>query len=234
VATADPPEEQRLTAKGRATRERIVKAAAEVILASGLSSLSMANVRAAASVSGSQLAHYFADKQALLRAVISRQIEVVLDFHRQPGLNGLRSFDDFERWADLNMRYLKKVGYEGTPTYHALAGQLSKSDPATRHALGDGYWRWVDLLTEAIGGMKDRGLLIADADPRQLAIVVVAAHQGGGTVTYAYRQEWPHADAVRYAVNYLRMFAKDPAERTPRPPRRPRRPRGAGVESPAN
>ena len=214
----DPP----LTAKGRATRERIVKAAAEVILNDGLSSLSMANVRKGATVSGSQLAHYFADKQALIRAVIGRQIQVVLDFHRQPSLGGLRSFDDFERWIDLNMRYLRRIGYEGTPTYHALAGQLSKSDGATRETLAAGYWQWVELLEQAITRMKDAGVLVADADARQLAIVVVAAHQGGGTVAFTYRAEWPHADAVRFAVNYLRMFATDPAARSPRPPRRRR------------
>jgi AcrR family transcriptional regulator len=222
VARADEPDGQPVTAKGRATRERIVKSAAEMILADGLSSMSMANVRKAASVSGSQLAHYFTDKQALIRAVIGRQIGVVLDFHRQPRLGGLQSFDDFERWIDLNMRYLRQIGYQGTPTYHALAGQLMKSDAETRETLAAGYWQWVELLDDAIAGMKDRGLLVAGADPRQLAIVIVTAHQGGGTVAFAYREEWPHADAVRYAVNYLRMFAKDPAERSPRPPRRPR------------
>ena len=70
--------------------------------------------------------------------------------------------------------------------------------------------------------MKDRGVLVADADPRRLALVIVSAHQGGGTLAFTYRAEWPHADAIRFAVNYLRMFATDPAERVPRPPRRPR------------
>jgi AcrR family transcriptional regulator len=183
----------------------------------------MDNVRKAASVSGSQLTHYFADKQALIRAVITRQMNVVLDFHRQPKLGGLESLDDFERWIDLNMRYLRRIGYSGTPTYHALAGQLAKSDDATRETLAAGYWQWVDLLAEAIGRMKERRVLVADADPRELALVVVSAHQGGGTLTYTYREEWPHADAVRFAVNYLRMFAADPVERIPRRPRRPRR-----------
>jgi AcrR family transcriptional regulator len=222
VALADQPDDQPLTAKGRATRERIVTAAAQVILNDGLSSLSMVNVRKAARVSGSQLAHYFGDKQALIRAVIMRQMQVVLNFHHQPKLAGLQSFDDFERWIDLNMRYLRQIGYEGTPTYHALAGQLAKSDAATRETIAAGYRQWVELLEQAIARMKDRGVLVADADPRQLAIVLVTAHQGGGTVAFTYREEWPHADAVRYAVNYLRMFAKDPEERAPRPPRRPR------------
>lgn len=223
MPSADLSDREPLTAKGRATRDRIVQKAAELIVDTGLSTLTMDNVRKAASVSGSQLAHYFVDKQALVRAVIARQINVVLDFHRQPKLHRLESFEDFERWIDLNMRYLRRIGYSGTPTYHALAGQLAKSDNATRQMLGAGYWRWVELLEQAIKQMKNRGVLVAAADPRQLALVIVAAHQGGGSLTFTYCEDWPHAHATRFAVNYLRMFATDPAERVARPPRRVRK-----------
>ncbi|HVQ99114.1 MAG TPA: TetR/AcrR family transcriptional regulator, partial [Mycobacterium sp.] len=81
----------------------------------------------------------------------------------------------------------------------------------------------VNLFEESIQRMKDNKLLTPDADPRQLAMVVVSAHQGGGTLAFAYQQDWPHADAIRFAVNYLRGFAADPAERVPRTPRRMRR-----------
>jgi AcrR family transcriptional regulator len=219
---AELEDERRLTAKGRATRDRILQVAAELVLRDGLSTLNMDALRKAASISGSQLAHYFADKQALIRAVVVRQIHVVLDFHRQPKLGALNTFDDFERWIDLNMRYLRRIGYSGTPTYHALAGQLGKSDSATRETLASGYWQWIELLEEAIQQMKDNDVLRATADPRKLALVIVSAHQGGATLAFTYRAEWPHADAVRFAVNYLRMFATDPAERVPRPARRPR------------
>ena len=167
MVQAELQDERRLTAKGRATRDRIVKVAGELILRDGLSTLNMDALRKAASVSGSQLAHYFADKQALIRAVIVRQIHVVLDFHRQPKLGALDTFDDFERWIDLNMRYLRRIGYSGTPTYHALAGQLGKSDSATRETLASGYWQWIELLEQAIQQMKDRGVVAARADPRQ-------------------------------------------------------------------
>ncbi|CAM2888338.1 TetR family transcriptional regulator [Mycobacterium intermedium] len=222
----DDQTERRLTPKGRATRERIVLAAAELIVAHGLRALNMDGVRRAASVSGSQLAHYFADKSALIRAVVARQIAVVLAFHEQPKLGGLRSFADFERWAELNMRYLRRVASTGTPTYHALAAQLAKSDDATRMTLGAGYLQWIKLLEKAIQQMKDGGVLLPIAEPTSLATVIVSAHQGGGTLSYTYRAEWPHADATRCAVNYLRMFAADPAERSPRPVRQPRGRRG--------
>jgi len=222
MVQADLRDERRLTAKGRATRDRIVKVAAELILSDGLSALNMETLRKAASVSGSQLAHYFTDKGALMRAVVARQINVVLDFHRQPKLAELDTFDDFERWIDLNIRYLRRIGYSGTPTYHALAGQLGKSDAATRDTLAAGYSQWIELLENAIQRMKDHGVLVANADPRKLALVIVSAHQGGATLAFTYRAEWAHADAVRFAVNYVRMSATDPAERVPRPPRRPR------------
>src|ERR1700757_4209367 len=207
VAVHDDP---RLTAQGPAPRDRIVKVPADLILSDGLSALNMDALRKAASVSGSQLAHYFTDKRALIRAVVARQIDVVLDFHRQPKLGALDTFDDFERWIDLNMRYLRRIGYSGTPTYHALAGQLGKSDTATRETLAAGYRQWIELLAQAIQRMKDRRVLVTRADPRKLALAIVSAHQGGATLSFTYRAEWPHADAVRFAVNYLRMFATDP------------------------
>src|SRR5277367_2790764 len=165
MAHPEVHDEQRLTPKGRATRDRIVQAAAELILTQGLSASNMDSVRNAASVSGSQLAHYFADKNALIRAVIRRQIGVVLDFHRQPKLGNLDSFDDFERWIDLNIRYLRRIGTSGdTPTYHSLTGQLAKSDDTTRATLAAGYVQWIEFLETAIQRMKDHRILSDDAD----------------------------------------------------------------------
>src|ERR1700739_2600579 len=140
---ADRQDDRRLTAKGRATRDRIVQVAAELILTDGLSALNMDVLRKSASVSGSQLAHYFTDKRGLIPPVVARPIKVVLDFHRQPKLGALDTFDDFERWIDLNMRYLRRIGYSGTPTYHALAGQLGKSETATRETMAEGYRKWI-------------------------------------------------------------------------------------------
>jgi AcrR family transcriptional regulator len=222
MATADPSPPREFTAKGRATRERILQAAADIILADGLSGLSLDKVREVALVSGSQLTHYYTDKQTVLRAVLDRQIEVVLDFHRQPKLGGLDTYDDFERWIDFNVRYLRKIGYSGTPTYHTLAGRLLKSDEATRRTMATGYAQWTAVLEESFIRMKDRGVLLTQARPEHLAMVVVAGHQGAGTLAFAYRQEWPLHDTLRFVVNYLRLFAADPAERAAHRPRRPR------------
>jgi AcrR family transcriptional regulator len=223
MACTDTPEPHLYTAKGRATREHILRSAAQVLLAEGLSGFNLDKVRRAGSVSGSQLTHYFADRQALIRAVVERQIEVVLDFHRQPSLAGLQTFDDLERWAQLNLRHLRKIGYRGTPTYHTLVGQLAKSDAASRDTLAAGYRRWADLLEADFRRMQGDGMLGASAIPRELAVVLIAGHQGAATVAFAYRQEWPLADGCRFVINHAREFATDPDERLARKPPRPRR-----------
>ncbi|RDH79566.1 TetR/AcrR family transcriptional regulator [Mycolicibacterium moriokaense] len=220
MTSADSANGRSFTAKGLATRERILQAAGEVLLEGGLSGFNLEKVRQSAQVSGSQLNHYFTDRQELIRDVVRRQVEIVLQFHRQPKVGGLDTFEDWERWAQLNVRYLRKIGYRGTATYHALAGQLAKSDEATRRTFADGYWRWATLLEDSFSRMKNRGLLVKTADPRHLALVVIALHQGAGILAFTYREDWPLVDTTHFVVGYIRLFAKDPAERIMRPPRR--------------
>ena len=62
------------TSRGAATRQRIVDATVTLIYAKGVDGTSLDDVRAVAGVSKSQLYHYFADKEALVREVISGAI----------------------------------------------------------------------------------------------------------------------------------------------------------------
>ena len=88
------------TAKGLATRERIVDAASALILEHGVDAAKLEDIQAAAHVSASQLYHYFEDKSALILAVIDHQTEAVLGAHR-PVLERLDSFEALEEWRDL-------------------------------------------------------------------------------------------------------------------------------------
>jgi AcrR family transcriptional regulator len=207
-----------LTAKGRATRDRIIDCATELVLSEGFSGLSIDKVRKAASVSGSQMTHYFTDKNSLLGAIVSRRTQVLLDFHRHPALRGLDTFDDFERWAELTMRFgRRKRGVTAIPAFGPLVVELSKCDDKTRDLLAHGYRQWSDLLTAGLQRMKDRGDLVAEANPQELACVLMSAHQGGGMLYFAYRHPWPNQEALKFALSYLHMFASEALEH-PSPP----------------
>lgn len=216
VMSKDHTQQHPMTERGRATRDRIVSCAAELVLTQGVSALSLDRIRQAASVSGSQLSHYFGDKDSLIRAVVAHQTEVLLDFHRQPALGNLDTFDDFEKWVDLTLNFSRrKVRSRGLPTYGALAGQLSKYDEPTRELLADGYHQWISLFRRGLARMKKNGVLTEAAAPAALANVLVSAHEGGNMMTGAYGKTWPDHDALNFALAYLRQFAAHPQDRQP-------------------
>src|SRR6516162_4887779 len=99
-------EPRSLTARGAATRARIVEAAADLIYAHGVEQTSLDDVMAASGVSKSQLYHYFTDKDALVLDVISKQTERVFNAQR-PYLEALDSLPALKAWRNVILRLNK-------------------------------------------------------------------------------------------------------------------------------
>src|ERR1700683_943063 len=87
-----------VTPKGRATRDRIVAAAATLMNARGVAGTSTEDVQAAADVSASQIYHYFADKRSLTRAVIDYQTDTIVGI-QETLLVHLDDVDALRAWA---------------------------------------------------------------------------------------------------------------------------------------
>ena len=85
----EPSDRPRLTAKGARTRARIVEEAAALIHERGVAGATLEDVKVAAEVSGSQMYHYFPDKNELVQAVIDYQA----DDHRQSQPAGPRQHE---------------------------------------------------------------------------------------------------------------------------------------------
>jgi AcrR family transcriptional regulator len=183
MADVDPGSRS-FTVKGRATRERIISCATELVLRDGFAALSIDNVRKAASVSGSQITHYFKDKDSLVRAIVSRQTQALHDFHRQSALRGLDTFEDLDRWAELTLKIgRRRKRRSALPTCAGLAGDVTTLD---------------------------------DANPEQLAYLLLSAHQGADIRALDRPRRWPDADALDFALSYVRLFAAKAGDRSPR------------------
>jgi TetR/AcrR family transcriptional regulator, transcriptional repressor for nem operon len=74
--TSDRP---KLTPKGARTRARIVEEAAALIHERGVADTTLEDVKVAAEVSGSQMYHYFPDKNELVQAVIDYQADAIVN-----------------------------------------------------------------------------------------------------------------------------------------------------------
>jgi TetR/AcrR family transcriptional regulator, transcriptional repressor for nem operon len=197
----------RFTRKGRATRARIVDAAAKLMFQRGVAGTSIDEVRNTAAVSGSQISHYFHDKRDLTREVISARSDDVREFHSQPRFGALDSFEALQAWADANIADINTVYRKGGCIYGSLAGELVEADAEIHSDLAAGYAQWIELFRAGLAEMRRRGELRPDADPRHLAVSLVAAHQGGALVTYLTDNPEPLRSAVNAAVEYVRSFA---------------------------
>jgi TetR/AcrR family transcriptional repressor of nem operon len=207
---ADTGELQRLTPKGRATRERIVGTAAALISRQGVTGTSIDDVRKAAGVSGSQVTHYFRDKRSLVRAVIAMQADIVTNLSQQPGLGKLDSFNAFEQWALLCLSRQQEDDNRGGSGFGALARELAEADAEIRADLAAGFLRWEELLRRGLQAMRDRCELRPDADPAELASGLMAFLQGGMLLTQITRDIRHLEGALRSAITLIRSSAASP------------------------
>ena len=190
------------TARGRATRERIVAAASELIGERGVAETSLDDVIARAGVSKSQLYHYFEDRSALLRAVVVHNTEGVL-----AGVRPLDEWKAIRAWFDsLVELQVDRRACGGCPI-GSLVGQLAESDEQARRALAESFGRWQAELGEGLRAMQASGKLASRADPDELATATLAAIQGGLLLTQTRRDPGQLAIALDAAYAHLRAHA---------------------------
>jgi TetR/AcrR family transcriptional regulator, transcriptional repressor for nem operon len=194
------------TARGRATRERIVAAAAALIRERGVAETSLDDVIDRAGASKSQLYLYFDDRAALLREVVAQNADLVLAA-QELHLRSLESWKAIRVWLDSLVQLQADGGARGGCAIGSLVGQLAETDEQARQLLADGFARWEAPLRRGLYSMQKRGKLDRSADPDRLATATLAAIQGGLVLTQTRRDPGQLAIAVDAAYAHLRSHA---------------------------
>jgi TetR/AcrR family transcriptional regulator, transcriptional repressor for nem operon len=194
-------EPRSLTARGAATRARIVEAAANLIYAHGVEQTSLDDVMAATGVSKSQLYHYFADKDALVLDVIALQAERVLAA-QEPHLGALDSLRALRAWGQAIIRLNEQVHMGGCPL-GSLANELANTSKNARKCLACAFGTWIDRIEHGLQKMRERGELAKSADPRELAMALLSAVQGGLLLAKTTRTSRPLEIAMDMAIDHV-------------------------------
>jgi AcrR family transcriptional regulator len=192
-----------------AARARIVDAASELMFVHGVSRTSVEDVQSKAGVSASQMYHYFDDKRALVRAVIRRQTDAVLQA-QQPFLSHLDSLEALHAWRDVQVEVQRQRAGAGGCPLGTLAAELADEDPEARADLAAGFDRWEEPIRAGLRAMRDRGALSLEADPDQLALALLAAVQGGLVLTQTRRDPRALAVALDTVLAYIHTFLEEP------------------------
>lgn len=191
--TSDTRDRPRLTPKGERARTRIVEAAARLIHERGVASTTLGDVKTAAGVSGSQLYHYFPDKDELVQAVIGHQADTIAENQRQADLGSL---EGLRAWRDTVIAQAENSNGEGGCPLGSLAGQLAETDPDARTLIAAGFWQWSAAISDSLRRLQAAGRLPSGIDADDFAITLLAALQGGLLLAQVQRDTRPLQTAV--------------------------------------
>ncbi|GAA3103077.1 AcrR family transcriptional regulator [Kribbella aluminosa] len=137
-----------LTAKGVATRERIVAAAAAEIREHGVGAVKLDDVGRRSRTGKSQLFHYFPDgKEQLLLAVAEREAEQVLD-DQEPHLGQLTSWDAWRDWRDGVVEKYRRQGVNCP--LGVLITEIGRRTPAAQTVTGQLLAQWERRRSRAV------------------------------------------------------------------------------------
>jgi TetR/AcrR family transcriptional regulator, transcriptional repressor for nem operon len=196
-----------LTRKGAQTRQRIVAAAADLILQQGVAGTTLDDVRAEAGVSSSQIYHYFADKEALVRAVVDYRAQTVVGEIHEPMLAAIEGIDGLRAWRDKIVSTQEDAGCQGGCPLGSLGSELAELDHVARDDVAAGCGRWEAAIRACLHGMRERGQILPTADPDQLATAMLAALQGGLLLAQIERNTRPLAAALDVMISFTASLA---------------------------
>jgi TetR/AcrR family transcriptional regulator, transcriptional repressor for nem operon len=205
MAEASPSPKRRITARGLATRDRIVTTADRLMRGRGVAPTTMEDVRVGAGVSNSQLYFHFPDKDALVDAVVRARSARILDLQERR-LRDLDSIAGLEHWRDAHVEASAAQGAALGCGIGSMSAELADHDEAARAVLQEGFERWRTLLADGLRRMVAAGELSSDADPEALAIGLLAALQGGYVLAQSARDSSLIRTAVDMAIDRVRDF----------------------------
>ncbi len=193
------------TAKGRATRARILEAAVDMLVAGGAENLNLDEVLRVTSTSKGQLFHYFpGGKDDVRSAATQRQLERLVEASTPARLD---TWEAWEQWIQTMVRLHERQARDDLCEVAALAARAVDSDPATRAVIGHAYEHWAARLRAQLEKMRIDGLLRPDVPVSEVASAVLAAVQGGAVIDKATGSSRHLAAALRQAYALLRGFA---------------------------
>src|SRR5690242_5571453 len=189
------------TARGAATRARIVDAATGLVRTLGAANTTIDAVIEASNVSKSQIYHYFADKDDLVLAVIQRQAECVLGTHEEL-LRKLNSVAGLRRWRDAVVEFTRQTNGAGGCPLGSLASELSET-PRTRAALAQGFARWASYFEAAFARIQVRAGRKPGGNLKELSEALLASLQGGLLLAQTMRSTRPLELALDMAIDHV-------------------------------
>jgi len=192
------------TGRGRASRERIVESAAELFAQRGVAGTSLDEVLAAAGAGKGQLYHYFRGRDELVEAAVGLRCSQVVAGLTQ-ALGSAASLSELEQALGGFVAGFDQMGMPGCPI-GSLAAEVAEQNEGARLQTAAAFDSWEKLLADALGRMRERGELRADASPAVLATALLASIEGGMVLSQTRKNSASLHIALEAGLARVRSF----------------------------
>lgn len=204
VGVAQQPEPK--TERGRATRNRIIEAATELMIERGIAAVSLDDVRAASGASKSQLYHYFADKDHLVATVVARRTQEIVEAYDEQ-LGEVRHLADLDAFFERVLADHRAVDFTMGCPIASLAGELAARTPESSAEISAAFASIDAAMGAAMERLSAAGELPPGTQPAPLATATFALIEGGLLLAKNRRSGAPleaSLDAARQLVGLSR------------------------------
>ena len=167
---------------------------------------------AATGASKSQLYHYFADKDALIREVIKAQLGRIMAAQEAAGLHEVSSWEGLQRWCNHFIAATQATHGAGGCPLGSLVGEVADQSEPARRVLAQCFAEWQSYLSEGFTVMRSNGELAEQAEPAELALTLISALQGGLLMAQATRSARPLELTLNMALQHVSGYRRRPRQ----------------------
>lgn len=194
--------------KGQKTRESLIRAAAKLARVKGFDRTSVQEVMDEAGVGKGSFYHHFKSKDALGLAVLERERASFMEmldacFNEKKGLEALECF------FRVSLEVHSGKGLTGGCLWGNTALEMSDNNQAYVEPVDEVFREWTGKLQQAIREAQAGGLIRGDLPDYSLALLLVAAIEGGIMMSRLRKDETPLRSCLDLLGKLLRP-AREP------------------------
>jgi TetR/AcrR family transcriptional regulator, transcriptional repressor for nem operon len=199
-----------VTNKGKATRQRIVEAAADLLHQRGVRGTSPNDVMAESRTGKSQFYHYFDSKLGLVHAVLAQHTQAIRE-GTAPIRYEIGSWEDLARWFRAHAAQQEQFEMKRGCPFGTIGNGLGEEDELLRQDLALLFEVVRNKLAAFFVREKARGQLANQIDEAELADFCITSIQGAMLLGKVRRDRGTVDASIGHTLSYLERLRARPA-----------------------
>lgn len=190
-------------------KQRMIEAALDLFHSQGVNGTSVDQILAKSGTGKSQFAHYFKNKDGLIRATVQFLDALVRNGQADTGYE-IETWKDFESWLQSYVDFQASIRFERSCPFGTIGADLSNAQELIRQDICL-FLEWSRArMSRFFAERRAAGELTSSANPEELADLCISVMQGGMLLTKVTRNPAIFEGAARQVNDYVASLRQQP------------------------